>query len=149
MNVDDIDWNDPIAANKLLREKLAMLEMQQGNHSSRPEHIDGGYDFDDEEYEGWRSRSNGHRDVPREQPAAQSLANEQIGRLTTGGAKKLIGETRRLSAAWPKFIHEQNEVRLWERLHVRRKLVVQELTARKNSQKLTGKTHVLRQDYAP
>ena len=82
MNVDDIDWNDPIAANKLLREKLAMLEMQQGNHSSRPEHIDGGYDFDDEEYE-----EEDYEPMPRQRLAVQKQRAPRRSKGTTGGAK--------------------------------------------------------------
>ena len=53
LNVDDIDWSDPIAANRLLRMKLAELEATQGgkgsaNNNNRQQQEY--YDDDDDDY---------------------------------------------------------------------------------------------------
>ena len=51
MNVNDIDWSDPVAANKILREKLAMLELQHNDNSNRPEKFESNLAFENDEDE--------------------------------------------------------------------------------------------------
>ena len=65
LNVDDIDWSDPIAANRLLRMKLAELEAAQGGNTGA------GQDFAMEEY-GDDELYEEHRYGPPPQPQQKS-----------------------------------------------------------------------------
>ena len=79
MNVDDIDWSDPIAANKILREKLALLELQQNGNNSRPEEFYSNVDFDEDEYE-----EEAYEPVPRQRLA---VSKQRGPRRSNPGAK--------------------------------------------------------------
>ena len=65
LNVDDIDWSDPIAANRLLRMKLAELEAAQGGNTGA------GREFATEEYDDDELYEE-HRYHPPPQPQQKS-----------------------------------------------------------------------------
>lgn len=91
LNVDDIDWSDPIAANRLLRMKLAELEATQGgkgsannNNRQQQEYYD---DDDDDYYDNDGEYYEEQRYAPPPKPQQKST-KPHGGKKTQNGQRK-------------------------------------------------------------